>query len=144
MRELLAVILMLAAGTAAANPMLEKCLPFAPASCALTDASTADEFLACFGTKPLIETGKGESACSEELAHARVHKACDANDIPIVCAGVKPGENRTMSCLRKNKKKLSADCLKALKDYDALTSPAAEGGERKKGRGKAGVAAVRC
>jgi hypothetical protein len=144
MRELLAVLLLLAAGSAVANPMLEKCLPFAPKECALTEASTADNFLTCFGEKKLfIETGKGQGACGEELAHARVHKACDANDIPIVCAGVKPGDNRTMSCLRKNKKKLGADCLKALKGYDALTAPAANG-ERKKGRGHSGVAATRC
>ncbi len=144
MRELLAVTLLFAAGSAAANPMLQKCLPFAPATCALSEASTADDFLACFGKKALIDTGKGQGACSEELSHARVHKACDANDIPIVCAGIKPGDNRTMSCLRKNKKRLSKDCREALKEYDTLTSPAAHGGERKKGRGKTGVAATRC
>lgn len=143
MRQLLAAFVLLAAGRAAANPMLNKCLPFAPEKCALTETSTADDFLACFGNKRFIESGKGEGSCAEELSHARVHKACDANDIPVVCAGVKPGENRTMSCLRKNKLKLSADCLKALKAYDALTAPST-GGDRKKGRNYSGVAQPRC
>ncbi len=140
MRNLLALLLLLSAGPAAANPMLEKCLPFAPEACALTEKSGADDFLACFGTKKLVETGKGEGACGEELAHARVHKACDAEDIPRVCDGVKPGGNRVMGCLREHAEVLSLDCRKALKSYDALTRP---GGARKRGRGNA-VGAVRC
>jgi hypothetical protein len=129
--------------SARANPMLEKCLPFAPPVCGLTDKSAQDEFLSCFAAVKL-DTGKaGPAACAEELAHARVHNACNTGDIPKLCAGVKPGENRTMNCLRKNEKKLGADCRKALKDYDAIAAPKPEAGGKKKGR-HSGVAATRC
>ncbi|MEQ1919290.1 MAG: cysteine rich repeat-containing protein [Elusimicrobiota bacterium] len=132
------------AASARANPMLDKCLPFAPQVCGLTEKSTPDEFLSCFETVKLDVKKAGPAACAEELAHARVHNACNTGDIPKLCAGVKPGENRTMNCLRKNRKQLSKDCGKALKDYDALAAPKPEAGEKKKGRGHSGVGAVRC
>ena len=110
------------AASARANPMLDKCLPFAPPVCGLTDKSAQAEFLSCFAAVQLA-AGK-------------------AGDIPKLCAGVKPGENRTMNCLRKNTKQLGADCRKALKDYDAIAAPKPEAGGKKKGR-HAGVAATR-
>lgn len=140
---LLSLFVVTLAASARANPMLDKCLPFAPPVCELTDKSDQAEFLSCF-TAVKLDAGKaGPAACAEELAHARVHNACNAGDIPKLCAGVKPGENRTMNCLRKNTKKLGADCRKALKDYDAIAAPKPEAGERKKGH-RSGVAATRC
>lgn len=145
MRKLLLGLLAASLATAArANPMLDECLPFAPAVCGLTDKSAQAEFLSCFETVKLDATKAGPAACAEELAHARVHGACDAGDIPTLCAGVKPGGNRTMSCLRKNEKKLGKDCRKAIKDYDAISNPKSDDGTKKKGRGHSGVAATRC
>ena len=138
MRKALVAALLLAAAPALANPMLDKCLPVAPPSCGLTDKSAAPDFLSCFESVPLSPKKAAEAACAEELSHARVHAACDAADIPKVCAGVKPGADRVMSCLRKHQKGLGAECRKALKTYDD-----GAGGVRKKSR-HGGVAAVRC
>jgi hypothetical protein len=139
MRKLLPALLLASLAVAArANPMLDKCLSFAPPACGLTDKSEADAFLSCFETVTLDASKAFEGSCAEELAHARVHKSCGA-DIPKVCAKIKPGGNRTMNCLRRNAKSLGRDCRKHLKDYDAIVAP----GERKKGGG-AGVSAVRC
>ncbi len=129
--------------SAHANPMLDVCMPFAPKVCGLTDKPTQAEFLSCFETVKLDAGKAREAACAEELAHARVHGACDAGDIPTLCAGIKPGGSRTMNCLRKNEKKLGKDCLKALKDYDAIVGPKSGGRSKRKG-GHAGVSAVRC
>jgi hypothetical protein len=143
MRKLLPVLLLASlASSAPANPMLDKCLSYAPPVCGLTDKSETAAFLSCFEAVTLDAAKPGEGSCAEELAHARVHKSCGA-DIPKVCAKVKPGGNRTMNCLRRNSKKLSGDCQKELEAYDGIVLPATKGGERKKGRG-AGVSAVRC
>lgn len=133
----LALVFVLAA-SASANPMLEKCVDFAPKICGLTKDSTQAEFLDCFKEpgSPFIHK-PGAAECREELAHARVHAACDAVDVHKVCAGVEPGNGKLMGCLRKNKKKLTKDCREGLRDYDALQS-----GQKK--RSHAGVAAVRC
>ena len=147
MKILLVIFTMAVATTAHANPMLEKCLPFAPAVCGLNDKSSQEEFLACFEPVHLNAKKPAEASCAEELAHARVHAACAA-DIPKFCVDIKPGANRTMTCLRKNSKTLNLDCRKTLKEYDAIAVPKLDGdskkGERKKGRGHSGVAATRC
>lgn len=149
MRHLPAVVLLLAASPALANPMLTKCLSLAPQICGLDEKSPADAYLSCFANAgdPKSEAGKAEAACAEELAHARVHKSCDAKDIPAVCAGVKPGNDRMMTCLRKNKAKLGPDCGKALESYDAVAAPAepVTKGKTKARRSKgSAVSAVRC
>ena len=72
------------------------------------------------------------------MLHARLHLACDKTDIPTVCAGIKPGGNRTMKCLGLHNKDLSKPCKDAYDNYLLL-----EGGERKKGR-NGSVSAVRC
>lgn len=142
MRILPAALLLAAAlpTAARANPMLDKCLPFAPAACGLSEASSQDDFLSCLKAVKLDAGQPAQAACAEELAHARVHKAC-APDIAALCAGVKPGNNRTMTCLRRRVKKAAPACREALGAYDLIAPPA---GERKKGRGGAGVSAVRC
>ena len=127
------------AASARANPMLDKCLPFAPQVCGLTEKSTPDEFISCFETVKLDVKKAGPAACAEELAHARVHKACGKTDIPTLCAGVTPGGNRTMSCLKKKFSKLTKPCHDAYGEYMLL-----ENGGKKKGRGHSGVSAVRC
>lgn len=140
MRKLLLGMIAATLATAArANPMLEKCLPFAPQSCALTRDSAPDDYLTCFENVKLKAKVSKERACSSELLHARVHKACDQADIPTLCADVKPGGNRTMSCLKRNFAKLTKPCRDAYGDYLDL-----EEGERKKGKGHSGVSAVRC
>ena len=152
MKMMLTAALLSLAVSALATPMLDKCLPFAPKVCALTDASSHDDFLSCFKPVHLDLLKPAEASCAEELAHARVHKACDATDLPTLCADVKPGDNRVMSCLRKNKKKLGGDCRKALRSYDGLQlmngGDAQKDGDTKKDghkKGKKGsVAAVRC
>lgn len=147
MRKLLLCLFTLTLASAVrANPMLEKCLTFAPAVCGLNDKSTQEEFLSCFEPVHLNAKKSAEASCAEELAHARVHKTCDA-DLPKFCAAVKPGANRTMSCLRKNSKNLSEGCRKALKDYDAIAVPQLDGDSKKDGkrsRRTSGVAATRC
>ncbi len=136
----LALLLLLLTAPAFANPMLDKCLPFAPAVCGLKDKSAGDDFLACFETVKLDAKKAPEAACAEELTHARVHKDCAA-DIAKFCSKVKPGENRTMDCLRKNAKKTAPACRKALTDYDAINPT--RGGQKRK-RGGSAVSAVRC
>ncbi len=132
--------------SARANPMLDKCLPFAPPVCGLTDKSAQDEFLSCFEAVKLDWAKAGPAACAEELAHARVHNACNPADIPKLCAGIKPGENRTMNCLRENTKKLGKECRKALRAYDLIGAPSLDDGLKKKGRrgNHSGVGATRC
>lgn len=144
MKTVLVGLFLLSSVSASANPMLEKCLALAPKSCALTDTSIADDFLACFDGKVFDPAKPVEAACDEELSHARVHRACDDKDIPALCKGVKPGADRVMTCLRKNSAKLGKDCRNALKSYDLLRGTLEKGnkGERKKGR--YGVASPRC
>src|SRR4051812_49314943 len=113
MLKLLALVPLLAASTALANPMLEKCLPVAPKSCALEEKSDQDAFLKCFEKVELKPSVPAEQACGEELLHAKVHRDC-ATDIPKVCAGVKPGANRTMDCLRAGREELTPACRKSL------------------------------
>ncbi len=145
MRKLLAALLLASLAPAAnANPMLELCLPLAPKVCALTKESPQDDYLSCFENVMLSVSKPKERACASELLHARVHKACAA-DITAVCAGVKPGDNRTMSCLGRNKTKLAKPCADAYGEYMKLeNSDATKGGMRKKGRGAGGISAVRC
>lgn len=138
MKLILAAILLCAAAPSFANPMLDLCLPLAPEKCALTKDSEQSAYLKCFEDIMLKVGVPAEKACASELLHARLHQACDMTDIPTVCAGVKPGGNRTMSCLAENRKKLGKGCRKAFDEYQLL-----EGGGRKKGRGSA-VSAVRC
>ena len=144
MRKLLPLVLVAAlAASARAHPLLDKCLAFAPPVCGLSDKSPQDEFLSCFEGVTLNVAKPAEAACAEELAHARVHKSC-SGDIPKICAGVKPGNNRTMNCLRRNKKNLGKECRNTLRGYDLIAPPATDSGERKKGRNRTGVSAVRC
>lgn len=141
MKALAAGSLLLVAVSASANPMLDKCLSFAPKSCALTEASAAADFLGCFDGRVFDPAKPAEAACDEELAHARVHRACDAKDIPGHCKAVEPGNDRVMTCLRKNSAKLGKDCRSALRSYDLLRGGPGKG-RRKKGRH--GVASPRC
>ncbi|MBI5246897.1 MAG: hypothetical protein HY923_06920 [Elusimicrobia bacterium] len=138
MRLWLAAVLLATAAPVFANPMLDLCLPLAPEKCALTKDSKESAYLKCFENVMLKVDVPAEKACASELLHARLHKACGKTDIPTLCAGVKPGENRTMNCLAENRKKLGKRCRKTLDEYNLL-----EGGERKKGRHSA-VSAVRC
>lgn len=138
-RAALAAVFALLSGTAVATPMLDLCRPVAPKTCALTEKSTYDDFVACFAPVTLDEKDPAALKCAPELLHAKVHLACDPKDIPGVCGAVKPGADRVMTCLRKNRKKLSAPCLKALDDYDGWYQDHAP----KKRRGGA-VSATRC
>lgn len=161
----LALALLALAGPAAANPMLEKCLPVAPKECGLSETSTPEQFIACFeapvkkpskrkaaaGVKGIAQTrevlfdeskdGFALLSCREELAHARVHKACAA-DIETLCAGVQPGNDRLMSCLDDAFAKASVGCQKSFVDYKAARKNVEAASKRRKNR-KA-VAAVRC
>jgi len=125
--------LLLCAPSAFADPVLDKCLPLAPKSCALTDKSSSAEIIECFDKNPLKVTTDQSYGCSEELLHAKVHGAC-AQDITEHCGKVKKGANRTMACLARNHAKLSKPCAGAMERFT---------GGRKKSRGS-GVAAVRC
>lgn len=137
MRTLAALLLAL---PAAASPMLDKCLPVAPASCKLDEKSKYADFLSCFAPVTLDEKDPKQAACAPELLHAKVHQSCDPVDIPTVCKGVKPGADRVMTCLRKNAKALSEPCRKALEGYDGWYKAHAP---VKKGR-RSAVSAVRC
>lgn len=136
------VLLALLSSAASATPMLQKCRSVAPLICGLTDASTNDEILACFGETNPPSGRPDASDCASELGHARVHKACDGADVPRVCKGVKPGNDRLMTCLRKNRKRLGPACRKALDAYDEVfADPDSKQLKRSK---HAGVGAVRC
>jgi hypothetical protein len=135
----LTLLLVLVSGPAFATPMLDLCRPIAPKTCVLTDKSTYDDFIGCFAPVTLDETDPAQLKCAPELLHAKVHIACDPKDIPAVCAAVKPGADRVMTCLRQNRKKLTAPCLKALDDYDGWYKSHAP-----KKRRSGAVSAVRC
>lgn len=135
---MLTLLLAISATAVRANPMLELCLPVAPAVCALTKDSPADEVLKCFADVSLSLKVPAQRACASELLHAKLHKACDSVDIPKLCKGVKPGDNRMMKCLGLNSFKISKPCKSAYDDYMLL-----EGGTKQMGRGSA-VSAVRC
>ena len=138
MKMLLAVVLFVSAAPAFADPMLDLCLPLAPEKCSLTKDSKQSDYLKCFENVMLKVDVPAEKACASELLHARLHKDCGKTDIPTLCAGVKPGANRTMKCLLENREKLGKRCRTAFDEYDLL-----ENGRRKGRRGGA-VSAVRC
>jgi hypothetical protein len=156
MRPLLAAALLLAPAPLLANPMLVKCLPLAPESCGLTESSDTEAYLACFDPAPVAGAATGGAlalaalplrpewpSCGEELAHARVHKACDAEDIPRLCAGVKPGNDRVMGCLRKHREELTPACRESYGAYRKAAKEAADAARHPRRRHSA-VAAVRC
>ena len=137
MKTLLAAALLGLAASASANPMLDKCLSYAPKECALKETSSQAEFLTCFKDVELKLSVLAQRACAEELTHAKVHRDC-GKDIKKLCAEVKPGQGKTMSCLGNSRLELRKACRQSLEEWE-LSS-----GQRKKGRKDFAVGAVRC